>query len=907
MKYILPAALSLLILSCFTPDCSAQDQTELNTGWKCINIGKVKTGGEKISNPSYSTKEWIPATVPGTVLTTLLDNKLVPDPFYGMNNEKIPDIYTTGRDYYTYWFIKDFKETVPEGNRQVWLHFRGINYSCEVYLNGHKLNNKTHQGMYLRQTYNITTFLSKEGANRLAVIVYPPDPVGNPNGGQGGDGEIARSITHQYVAGWDWIQPIRDRNTGIWDKVTIERTGPVNISNPHIITEVPGTRMPETATQQPAILKVSAELENTSAQPVSGLLKYDLQGETVSVPVTLQPQSRREVRLPAHLLFNPRLWWPNGYGPQNLYHTELVFEVGATPTSSAGAASAAASAGSPAPGDTKSPVSASTLSDKEPLDFGVREISTSWNSVTHSRQAWVNGQPVFIKGGNWIVSDELLRFSPERYDAEVRFHRDMNLNLIRVWGGALTERGEFYQACDKYGLLVFQDFWNSGDCNGRWLDPQKKEDQWTRRQYPDDHGLFLASVVDQVKMIRNHPSLAFWCGGNEITPTDDILLPMKDSILPSLDGTRYLFDYSNSDSMSFNSLGGNGDGPYGVQPIRTFWADRTFPFNSEVGSVGVGDYESLERFLPADHLTAPQYPGKEDPVWAYHKYIGYDSTVYAYGPVKDLKDFTLKAQLVNYDQYRALMEGFSSHMWEWYTGSIIWKTQNPWTALRGQMYDYYLDVNACLYGLHSGSEPLHVQFDPVENMVMIVNNTFNFHRNMMLEVKTYDKEGKEKLLTQVYEEIGPSTVRKYVGIGGQLNKLRKDEGGFLSLRLLNEKRQPISENFYWLPDATGQYSGLQHMATAGLKVEARKSGQGRIDVTLTNPTGNPVAFFNRVALIDPRTKKRLLPVFFSDNYVSVVPGASKTLTLEYRPSPDSPSPVVTVKGWNVEEMAVSPK
>ena len=893
MRFI--AAVLLLLSICFSQVCFSQDQYDLNTGWKCQNIGKLKAGGEKISNPSFSLKEWIPATVPGTVLTTLIDNNLAPDPFYGMNNDKIPDIYTTGRDTYTYWFVKDFKEPAPGGDQQVWLHLRGVNYSCDVYLNGHRLNEKTHHGMYLRQTYNIGAFLSKEGNNRLAVIVYPPDPVGNPNGGQGGDGEIARNISHQYVAGWDWIQPVRDRNTGIWDKVTIEKTGSVNISNPHIITQVPGVRMPDAQTQQPAILRVSAELENTSSQSVKGLLKYELQGETVSIPVTLRANTKNEVNLPPHILFNPRLWWPNGYGPQSLYHTELVFELTNSVSSTSG--------GSPTSGSS-STSGTSTPSDKESLDFGVREITTTWNTVTRSRQAWVNGQPVFIKGGNWIVSDELLRFSPERYDAEVRFHRDMNLNLIRVWGGALTERPEFYQACDKYGLLVFQDFWNSGDCNGRWLDPQKKEDQWTRRQYPDDHGLFLASVADQVKMIRNHPSLAFWCGGNEITPTDDILLPMKDSILPALDGTRYLFDYSNSDSMSFNALGGNGDGPYGVQPLRTFWADRTFPFNSEVGSVGVGDYESLERFIPADHLVAPQYPGKEDPVWAYHKYIGYDSTVYAYGPVKNLKDFTLKAQLVNYDQYRALMEGFSSHMWDWYTGTIIWKTQNPWTALRGQMYDYYLDVNACLYGLRSGSEALHVQFDPIENMVQIVNNTFSFHRNMMLEVAAYDTKGKATVLTQVYEEIGPSTVRKYVGIGGQLDKLRKEEGVFLSLRLLDDKRQPISQNFYWLPDAAGQYSGLQHMAAAPLKVEVKKAGPGKIEVTLSNAAGSPVAFFNRIALIDPRTNRRILPAFFSDNYISIVPGASRTITVDYTPAAGSPAPVVSVKGWNVSERSV---
>ncbi|MCK7555453.1 hypothetical protein MKQ70_10730 [Chitinophaga sedimenti] len=195
-------------------------------------------------------------------------------------------------------------------------------------------------------------------------------------------------------------------------------------------------------------------------------------------------------------------------------------------------------------------------------------------------------------------------------------------------------------------------------------------------------------------MLRNHASLAYWCGGNEITPPDDIMAAMKDSLLPALDGTRYFFDYSNSDSMSYNTIGGNGDGPYGIQRPEIFWEHRTFPFNSEVGSVGVGDYSSLERFLPAASLVPPGKP--LDSVWQYHKYIGYDEHLQPYGKVKDLEDWATKAQLVNYDQYRALMEGFSAHMWDWYTGVIIWKTQNPWTAMRGQMYDYYrIPTPAC--------------------------------------------------------------------------------------------------------------------------------------------------------------------------------------------------------------------
>lgn len=855
--------------------CSAQHEHELNKNWQCINIQKVAAGGEAISQPNYALNGTMPATVPGTVLTTMLNNHLVPDPFYGMNNLHIPDIYDAGNAYYTYWFINDFTEQRPAAGKQVWLHLRGVNYSCNVYLNGHLLNDSLHQGMFLRQTYNISKYLTANGHNRLAIIVYPPDPAGNANGGQGGDGMIAKNITTQYTAGWDWIQPIRDRNTGIWDKITIERTGTVNIADPHVVTLVPGKRMPD-GMQPPAIVKMAATLQNTANTAVTGTLKYELGNKVISRKVTLAGLSTKQVQLPDDTLRQPQLWWPNGYGAQPLYQVQLQF------------------------------VTASQKEDEEAVSFGVREITTRWNTETKSREILVNGQKIFIKGGNWIASDAMLRLSPERYDAEVRFHRDMNLNLIRVWGGSITERPEFYNACDKYGMLVFQDFWNSGDCNGKWQDPKKKEDQWTRRQYPDDHSLFLISVADQVKMLRNHPSLALWCGGNEITPPQDILQAMKDSIMPALDGTRYLFDYSNSDSMSYNFLGGNGDGPYGIQPVETFFTRQTFPFNSEVGSVGVGDYESLKRFIPAENMKVPVEKSAEnggDSVWNYHKYSGYRQTVDAYGKPKDVADFSAKAQLVNYDQYRALAEGFSAHMWQWYTGFIIWKTQNPWTALRGQMYDYYLDPNACLYGLHSGSEPLHVMYNPADGMIMVANNTFTTQHDLMLQIRTVDMQGHDTLRSQAFFEAGASLVQKYSSIKRMMDRLREKEGVFLSLRLLNLQREIVSDNLYWLPDSTGAYSGLQHIPAAQAAIQARQVADSSIEVTITNPAVAPVAFFNRLSLVQADTKERILPVFYSDNYVSVLPGETKKVQLSYTPAGNQKL-LLSAQGWNLKEQYI---
>lgn len=865
---------AILISTLSTFQVAAQQKYELNSGWFCANINDVKAGGEQISKPGFATDQWMKATVPGTVLTTLLNNKKVPDPFYGMNNKLIKDVYYTGNAYYTYWFVKSFNQTA-KGDEQVWLQFRGVNYKTEIYLNGKKVNAKTHEGMHLRQQYNITSLLAANGDNRLAVLVYPPDVVGEPNGGQGGDGTIAKGLTTQYTAGWDWIQPIRDRNTGIWDKVTIEKTTSVNVENPHVVTLVPGKRL-ATGAQKPAVIRTSSEVSNASAKVINGFLQYNLNGKLVRTPVSLKPGEKKEVKLPDFTLEQPKLWWPNGYGDQPLYKINIQF------VNAAG-----------------------KVLDDEPLQFGVREIANIWNDHTKSMEAHINGQKIFIKGGNWVISDAMLRFSDERYDAEVRFHRDMNLNLIRIWGGAITERPEFYNACDKYGLLVFQDFWFSGDCNGKWVDPLKKEDQWTRRQYPDNHNLVLEAAADQIKLIRNHPSLAFWCGGNEITPPDDILYPLKNKILPELDGTRYFFDFSNTDSMSLNTLGGNGDGPYTIQDTRNFWSFKTYPYNSEVGSVGTGDYASLKRFIPEKNMIAPQNGKPVDSVWDYHKYIPYDHHIDPYGKAKNAEDFAMKAQLVNYNQYRSLMEGFSGHMWDWYTGTIIWKTQNPWTALRGQMYDYYLDVNACLYGLRKGSEPLHIMMNPLDSMINVVNNGFEVKRNVMVQANVYDMDGKQQFTNQLFAEVGPSMVKKMFPVGEVLKKPIYKNGAFVLLKLLGADQKVLSENMYWMPGTDGEYTGLQNMKETKLNVEAKEVKTGKIEVTLTNKEGKGLAFFNRIALVDTQTGERILPAFFSDNYVSVFPGESKTILVEYPEKFRGTSKKIEVYGWNTGTQQVS--
>ena len=866
----------LIILALFFSLSLTAQQYELNSGWKCIHASALRKTGEEISKNTFRLNDWMPAVVPGTVLTSLLHNKLIPDPFYGMNNKLIPDIYTVGRDYYTYWFAKDFSEKYPGKDDHVWLQFRGVNNSCDVFINGHKVNDRQYKSMYLRQEYNITPFLSKDGHNRLAVIVYPPNPVGNPNGGQGGDGTIAHNITNQYVAGWDWIQPLHDRNTGIWDKVFIRKTKQVTISNTHVVTQVPGIRT-LSQKQDPAIIKITSEVENTGSEVINGVLQCEIAGKIVDTKVTIAPHSKRIISIPDYTIKAPRLWWPNGYGPQPLYNLKAKFLINGT-----------------------------FVSDEEQVTFGIREITTPWNTHTQSREIHVNGQKIFIKGGNWICSDEMLRCAAKRYDAEIHYHHDMNLNLIRVWGGGITERPEFYDACDRYGLLVFQDFWVSGDCNGRWDDPLKLEDTTARRNYPDDHRLLVSSLADQVKMLRNHPSLAIWCGGNEIRPPADVLVPLRDSILPQLDGTRYFFEYSNDDSMSLHSC----DGPYTIQHPDTFWTHRSFPFNSEVGSVGIGDYESLERFIPVKDMVMPQYDvvnkkWNVDSVWQYHKYISYDSSIEAYGHPNDVKDFAMKAQLVNYNQYRSLMEGFSSHMWDWYTGIIIWKTQNPWTAMLGQMYDVYLDPNACLYGLQEGAKPLHIMYDPVHKSVMVAN--YKFDSVSLIADMQIVGPGSDFKETSARIRVAPNSRNTIHAFDNStLLKEGINHGVFLRFYLLDTTNDYHDNNIYAIPDETGSYSWLASLGNAPVTTTAHQENDSVIAVSIKNEKINPVAYFTRISLVDKKTKKRILPAFCNNNYISLLPDEMQTISISFTPK-KGVIPMVCIEGWNVKKQFIEIK
>ena len=869
----------LLALLCYLPAFTqspvkiqrleAGEKTCLHEGWFARKASEIGEDGNRLTGQPFEATGWMKAKVPGTVLTTLLENKLYPAPEFGLNNQLIPDIFHVERAFYTYWFACPFTMEALLPGQHAWLNFRGINYKAEIYLNGKRVNTVTHEGMFLRQSYDITSYLKENGTNVLAVLVFPPDHVGNPNGGQGGDGQIARNCTMQYTPGWDWIQPVRDRNTGIWDEVSIAVTKDVRVQHPYVVTKVPGVRIPRASKQEPAYLETSVELENVSDQIQKGTAVATYKGKELRVQVSLEPGEKKLVSFPKETIRNPKLWWPNGIGQQPLEEIHFSFIEQTT----------------------------QQVSDQQSVRFGIREIQTRKNEQNGGREFYVNGQRIYITGGNYIDSDWLLRLSPERYDHEVRFHAEMNLRMIRVWGGALLERPEFYQACDKYGILVFQDLWGSGDCNGAWEDLTKLDSRERRWEYPDNHALFLQMAEDQIKMIRNHPSLCFWCGANEWPLAKDIDEALKNDILPRLDPNRLFASYSTDSVFTRNYLGDNGDGPYGIQEPEWFFTFRSHPFNPEAGSVGSPEVESFRAFMPEEDLKAfPRKSRTRNPNWIYHKDLGYGDHLERYGELQTIEDYCRYAQLVNYDQYRSFMEGWASHMWDWYTGILIWKTQNPWTALRGQMYDWYLDVNASLYGTKKGCEPLHPFYNLVTKQVQLLNTTVEAVSNLTVKAEIFNREGKRLWEQSAQANAEASQVKDIFAV-----PVPSEVSGvyFLKLSLWNGQKTELTRNIYWLTTTPKDYRTLHELpkSSPDIKTTFTKDGNTYTGKTVFTADAH-ISFFNRIKLFDKQTGKRILPVHYSDNYITLMPGDQQTVTFSFQSELPESQIEVIVEGFN---------
>lgn len=689
-------ALSLLISSLsFLSSCkptdvtdstsSSSEQTEeditykggvlLSDGWTLARVPDLeKVKGEEISKNKYKTgEEWITATVPGTVLTSYEYAGLIEDPYYGLNMKNL------SQEYYNvdYWYRTAF--TVPDEytGRRVRLNFDGINHKADVYLNGKKVGDI--RGAFIRGVFDITDYLNKKGENTLAVYIHWCDS------------QVEDMPSFLCSASWDWMPPIPGRNMGIYKEVYLTATDFVTVSDPSVITDLP---LPSIATAEASI---SAFVKNDGKKDSTGTLKAtvcrdDESGKTYTLEkqVTIPAGEEQEVFFDNLIIENPDLWWPNGSGEQPLYTLKIEF------ISSDG-----------------------TVSDTEETLFGVRELDFEYTKGDLT--VIVNGRKILCKGGNWGIPDAMLKWTDEDFHDAIKMHADMNFNMIRTWHGT-SDFDSFYKYCDKYGIMVYEDFWLNG---------------WSR---PRDIDMFMENVHDKVRRLRIHPSIVIWCGENENTPPAPLDTKIPEAIR-LYDNERLYIPASNKGAVS-------GGVTYAIQDPSWYYK-HTVGFTTEIGTPCVPSVYSMRRMMQEADLWPV---GNE--AWDFHDWdfdIGnklvetYEKAVDSrYGKADNIDEFCEKAQLLNYETYRAMFEAWNDGLFTETSGILLWMSSPAWPSTIWQVYDYYKEATGGYYGSKIGCEPVHIQWSPLTGKIKAINTLDTDIENVNVDVKVYNLDGSIK-------------------------------------------------------------------------------------------------------------------------------------------------------------------
>ncbi|MFZ3214937.1 MAG: sugar-binding domain-containing protein [Candidatus Acidiferrales bacterium] len=832
----------------------AQSPAQTISGWQMADSAKVTAEGAVVSTAGFHPEGWYAATVPGTILATLVNDGVYPDPLYGENMRAIPESLNKT----SYWYRTTFAVPAAYKGRHTWLHFGGINYSAQIWVNGRQAG--TMRGAFVRGDFDISGFVKPGRKAVLAVLVSPQPHPGVPHEhtaalgvGQNGGETAIDGPTFLSTIGWDWLPAVRDRDTGIWLPVTLSESGPVLVKDPFITADL-------AASHESADLSISATLQNQSAKPVSGTLTGIIHLENAQGPditfheaVTVGANGSQAIALdskstPELHISRPKLWWPNGYGPQNLYTLTLRFDIG------------------------------KKSSDSNTQQFGIRKIEyevPGSDKLTIS----VNGVRVMVRGGDWGLDDAMKRIPRERLDAQFHMHALANMNMIRNWVGQSTSP-DFYDMADKYGILLWDEFFQPNPNDG----PD-----------PTDIPTYLANVTDKVLRYRNHPSIAIWCARNEGYPPkelDDTLHTLMDH----LDPTRL---------YQSNSSAGRGvasHGPYYWRSPRFFYVIKE-SFKTETGSVSIPTIESIQGMMPqkdwetinddwAQHdMAAGAQRGNEFPT----------SLAERYGHIRNLADFVQKGQLATYVAFRAMYEGRNAEMFKTATGVLTWMSHPAQPSFVWQLYHYDLEPNAALYAVKKAAESVHVQFNEENRGIEVVNNRPDALNALAVKVLIYRFDGTlDSTKTYAVAQVpGSSTLKvAQIDVSARITPLY-----FIKLDLSDASGKLLSTNLYWQHVAQDQFDGLMKLPRVTLGAEATSSVEGDntvLNVTLHNDTGH-VALLTHLQLHQKKSGRRVLPVFYSDNYISLVPGESSTVTITAATKDlQGDLPLVEVDGFNLD-------
>ncbi len=799
----------------YTPHPEAgpiNNRYELSGGnWQIQRASNVNATGEQIASEEFDSHDWIPATVPGTVLASYINIGAVPNPNYADDIDQISESFFRSN----FWYRDQFEVAEIENGRQQWLNFDGINWKANIFLNGQRLGNI--EGAFMRGKFNVTGLLRK-GTNYLAVEIVCNDHFAaikekDENTTQFNGGILgADNPTFHATVGWDWITTIRGREAGIWNEVYLTTTGTVTISDPYVRTTILEDN--HTVSVRPSVF-----VFNHDTKSVSGILKGYIGDVRFEKTITLPANTEQEItfypeQFPQLMSSDFHLWWPNGYGDPYLYNAGFSFE-------------------------------------NEELKYktGLRQME--YVDVKDSLRIYVNGRRFIPLGGNWGFDEHNLLYRSREYDIAVGYHRDMNFTMIRNWVGQIGDEA-FYEACDRYGIMIWQDFWLANPADG----PD-----------PYDNVLFLSNAYDYTRRMRSHASIGLYCGRNEGFPPESIDRKLREYVHQLVPGIEYI-SHSSSEGVS-------GGGPYRALTMKEYFEKQSGKIHSERGMPNVMNIESLHRTFRADAL----WPQSRQ--WGQHDFTLQGAQRAAtfiqlvnegFGEPKSAEEFSRWAQFFNYNGYRGMFESTSKRR----AGLLLWMSHPCWPSMVWQTYDYYFDPTAAYFGAKKACEPLHIQYNALTDSIEIVNHSAGNQASITATATIFDINGHQVRQQKARLNSADDSTQAWQKLS-RLMPMAPTDVYFLRLQLAN-KNGIISENTYIMGKNENDYRTLKDIPEPQLQQQVKINGE-QADVTIKN-VGRTPAVFLRLNL-KGEDNEQILPAIYSDNYITLMPSEQRTVTITW--------------------------
>lgn len=838
----------------------------LDKEWQMQSSEKVSKHGETISTIEFNPEDWYKVEIPTTVINGLLLNKKIEDPYHGLNLKSLAgykkEVTTQNFESHykpddspyrsSWWFRKEFKlDNSLDSNKQFWLFFEGINYSANIWLNGHRISGTDYViGSYRQYDFNITHLIKQESINVLALEIFSSNP---------------DDLNISFV---DWCPLPPDDDMGIWQPVTLYSTGPIAIKNPFVRSKL----NIETLTEAELIIR--AELQNNQKEEIKATLQGKVEEINFSKEIILDPNEKKIVEFPYIRINNPRVWWPYQLGLPELYKLNLQVKV------------------------------KDEVSDSAEITFGIRDIKSTINNHG-SRVFTINGHDILIYGAAW-TPDMMLRQSKEKDAIDIAFVKNLNLNTVRLEGKLATDH--FWNLCDKEGILILAGwcccsfwekwkYWKKGDI--RIAEESLRSQILRLRNHPSFIAWFYGSdfpppgLVERVYLkVLEETYIGLPAISNATSRPSDLMGETGVKMTGPYTYVPPIYWYSQERAGAANGFN-----------------TETGP------DVCIPPFESLQLMLPeGQRYVGSDVWNYHTGLGAFNNTkIIEEAIEKRYGKPNNLEDFANTAQILAYECWRAMYEAHSRNFPK-ATGVIGWMLCSAWPSLIWQLYDYYLNPNGAFFGTKKACEPLHIQYSYDDASVIIINKTLQKKQNLTATIKVLNMDLEEKFLHSITNILIDRYSKKELLTIPKINDLSKvyfliltleEESTIISrnfywLSLKNDIFKDKDMWFYTPLKEHADMSALRNLPKAEIKTsfDMNKSKyQYEISIALEN-TSNTIAFFLRVFLIGEKTEKIITPMYLNDNYISLLPSERRKITGYIPKKRVTENLIVKVKGWN---------